>query len=52
MDLVRVSRNVYGQEMLEGISFDLLWVFFGLGVAVIVLHAAYRLFFAPSDDTD
>ena len=37
-----MSRDVYGREVLEGASWDLIPVFFGLGVAVIVLHAAWR----------
>ncbi len=47
MELVRISRNVYGQETLEGMSWDLIWVFVAVGAAFIVLHAAYRLFLAP-----
>jgi hypothetical protein len=47
MQVLRVSRDVYGQEVLQGLSWDLLWVFFGLGVAVIVAHALYRWLLAP-----
>ena len=47
MELFRVSRDIYGREVLQGMSWDLLWVFFGLGCALIVLHAFYRLFLAP-----
>ncbi len=47
MELFRVSRDVYGREVLQGMSWDLLWVFFGLGCALIVLHALYRLILAP-----
>lgn len=47
MEIFRVSRNVYGQETLQGMSWDLLWVFFALGVAIIAIHALYRLFLAP-----
>ncbi len=47
MELFRVSRDIYGREVLEGMSWDLLWVFFGLGVALIVGHALYRMLFAP-----
>jgi hypothetical protein len=47
VELVRVSRDVYGQAVLQGLSWDLLWVFFGLGLAVIVAHALYRWLFAP-----
>lgn len=41
MDIFRYSRNAYGQEVLEGISWDLLWVFAGFSAAVIVAHLLY-----------
>lgn len=47
MEIFRVSRDVYGREVLQGMSWDLLWVFAGAGLVLIVGHAAYRLFFAP-----
>jgi hypothetical protein len=47
MELLRFGRDVYGREVLEGASWDLIGVFFGLGVAVILLHALYRRFLAP-----
>jgi hypothetical protein len=52
MEILRVSRDVYGREVLEGMSWDLLGVFFGLGLAIIITHAVYRGFFAPSGDTE
>jgi hypothetical protein len=47
VDLLRVSRDAYGREVLQGMSWDLLWVFVAAGVALIVLHALYRLLLAP-----
>jgi len=47
VELFRVSRDVYGREVLQGMSWDLLWVFIGIGCALIVAHAAYRALFAP-----
>lgn len=47
MEVFRLSRTVYGQEVLQGMSWDLLGVFFGVGVAFIVMHSVYRLWFAP-----
>ena len=38
MSLFRVSTDVYGQETLKGLSWDLLWPFFGVAVAIIVIH--------------
>jgi len=46
MELFRFSRDVYGREVLQGMSWDLLWLFAGLGVAFIVVHAVYRWRFA------
>lgn len=47
MEIFRISRDVWGQELIQGISWDLLPVFFFAGTALIVLHAAYRRFLAP-----
>jgi len=46
MELFRFSRDVYGREVLQGMSWDLLWLFAVLGVAFIVVHAVYRWRFA------
>ncbi len=43
MEIFRVARDVYGQETLEGISWDLLPIAIGVGFAVIIGHAVYRL---------
>jgi hypothetical protein len=48
MELFRFSRDVYGREVLEGMSWDLLWVFVGVAVAFVVVHALYRWRFAPA----
>ena len=41
MEFFRVSRNVWGQESIQGMSWDLLPVFFWVGVLLIVSHAIY-----------
>jgi len=51
-ELLRVSRDVYGREVLEGVSWDLIPVFFGLGLAIIVVHAVYRRWFMPRGDAE
>jgi hypothetical protein len=38
MELFRYSRNVYGQSTLEGMSFELVWVFIGVAAIIIVGH--------------
>ena len=47
MEIFRVSRNVWGQEILQGMSWELIPVFFGLGVGFIVSHLLYRWLLAP-----
>ena len=46
MELFRVSRDAYGREVLQGLSWDLIYVFFAAAVALIVVHALYRYFVA------
>ncbi len=43
MELFRVSRDAWGQQVLEGISWDLLPIAVGFGALVIIGHAIYRL---------
>jgi formate dehydrogenase subunit gamma len=43
MHLVRVSTDVWGQRVLEGVSWDLLPVAAGIGVAVAIGHAIYSV---------
>ncbi len=47
MELFRVSRDIYGREILQGMSWDLIWVFVALGAVLIAGHALYRLLLAP-----
>ena len=47
MELFRVSRDVWGQEVLQGMSWDLIPVFFGAGAVMILCHLLYRWLLAP-----
>jgi len=47
-----MSRDVYGREVLEGASWDLIPIFFGLGVAVMVVHTLWRLLAARRVDSE
>lgn len=47
MELLRVSQDVYGREVLQGASWDLFWVFLAAGVIFVVAHALYRWLLAP-----
>ncbi len=42
MEIIRTTRNAWGQEALEGVSWDLLPIAFGLGVMLIVGHLIWR----------
>jgi len=42
MEILRVSHNAWGQEVLEGVSFGLFYLFAGATLAVIVIHMLYR----------
>jgi len=44
VEILRYSSNAYGQRVLEGISFDLIYVFAGIAAAIIVGHFVYKLF--------
>lgn len=41
MELFRYSSNAWGQEVLQGMSWDLLPVFFAVGLALCVAHSLY-----------
>ncbi len=41
MDVFRMRRDAWGQEVLEGLSWDLLWLFAGAAAAIIVVHMIY-----------
>ncbi|MDH3233217.1 MAG: hypothetical protein OEQ29_06800 [Alphaproteobacteria bacterium] len=52
MELFRVTKNAWGQEILVGISWDLAWVFLGAAGLFVVLHAIYKLTIAPDSAPD
>jgi hypothetical protein len=39
--LFRYATSVYGQEVLLGASWSLIWWFIGAGLAFIVVHAVW-----------
>jgi len=43
MEIFRVGHDVWGQRVLEGVSWDLLTVAAGIGAVVIVGHMIYSL---------
>ena len=47
IEWVRVTRSVYGQTELAGASWDPLLLFAAAGIAIVILHALYKLALAP-----
>jgi hypothetical protein len=43
MEIFRVRQDVYGQNVLEGLNWDLIWVFLGAAAAVILVHLVISL---------
>jgi hypothetical protein len=43
MEIFRIGHDIWGRPVLEGMSWDLLWVAVIVGAAVIVAHTLYRL---------
>jgi hypothetical protein len=42
LPLFRYATSVYGQDVLLGASWDLIWWFIGAGAVFIVAHAAMK----------
>ena len=41
MEILRYSKDAWGQTVLEGMSWDLFWYFVAAGAAFIVFHMIY-----------
>jgi hypothetical protein len=41
MEFLEYKSNAWGQKVLEGVSWDLIWVFVVAGLLVVVIHAGY-----------
>ena len=48
MTMLRTDSNAWGQEILLGISWDLLPLFVGGGIAIIVGHALFKALWEPA----
>lgn len=49
MEILRYSSNAWGQQVLEGMSWDLIPVFVGIGLVVMIGHALYMHFVSRQD---
>ncbi|MEE8345329.1 MAG: hypothetical protein V3R35_08315 [Woeseiaceae bacterium] len=41
MEILRYKTDAWGQRVLEGASWDLIWVFAAAAIVFIVFHALY-----------
>jgi hypothetical protein len=41
MDILRYSRNAWGQTTVDGVSYDLFWVFLAAALVFVVVHAVF-----------
>jgi hypothetical protein len=44
MQLFREGHDMWGRTVLEGVSWNLIWVALAAGLAVIIVHQILRLF--------
>ena len=53
MEILRYKSDAWGQRVLEGASWDLIWVFVAAALAFIVFHAIYtRLKLKPRQNDE
>jgi len=55
MEILRYKTDAWGQRVLEGASWDLVWLFVGGAIVFIVFHAIYthrKLKLMRQDDAD
>lgn len=43
MEIFRTGHDMWGRTVIQGVSWDLIWVAVLVGAAVILGHALYRL---------
>jgi hypothetical protein len=41
MEFLEYKSNAWGQKVLEGVSWDLIWVFVVAGLLVVAIHVGY-----------
>ena len=41
MEFLEYKSNAWGQRVLEGVSWDVIWLFIAAGVVVIATHSVY-----------
>jgi len=42
VEILRYAKSAWGQKMLVGVSWDLLWIPFAAAILVIAVHLAVR----------
>ena len=51
MEIFRVTKSVYGQETLIGVSWQLFWWFAGAALLFVAVHMIYKWFYGPMGKT-
>ncbi|SVA28861.1 uncharacterized protein METZ01_LOCUS81715 [marine metagenome] len=46
-EIFRIETNAWGQEILLGLSWSWLWVFFAAGLGFVILHILFMWFIDP-----
>jgi formate dehydrogenase subunit gamma len=49
MDFFRRATNPWGQDVLLGIAWDLMWAAIIVGIAFVIVHAVYMRFWPPEE---
>jgi hypothetical protein len=44
MEIFRFREDVYGQKAIEGLNWNLIWIFLGIAAAVILVHLLISAF--------
>jgi hypothetical protein len=47
MEILRVSRDMYGQAALQGVAWELIPWFVGASLAFIIVHVLFAAFWVP-----
>jgi hypothetical protein len=50
VEIFRVTKSVYGQETLIGVSWQLFWWFAGVALLFVAVHMIYKWFYAPDGE--
>ncbi len=44
---LRIESNAWGQEILLGLSWDLIWIFLAVGLGFVLIHLIFKWLIEP-----